>query len=105
MMRTPRKLPIHRSLNRPTLMVGGDREMVLTTALISGVLVFSVGTWWGVVLGVTFWLLSIAILRRLALADPIMRKVFVRLQRYQKYYPAAARWCGRRRIMQSNWRG
>ena len=99
-MEPARRIPIHRSLHRHTLLLGGDRELLLGAALLSGILVFSLGTWWGVLLGVSFWLISVAVLSRLGKADPLMRKVFIRHQKYQNYWPASARWCGKTRTIE-----
>lgn len=100
-----RRIPIHRSLNRPTLLLGGDRELVLGTGLLAGILVFSLGTVWGVMIGVAFWLIAVGILSRLSKADPLMRRVFIRHQKYQSYLPPAARWCGKTRVVSLTWKG
>lgn len=104
-MEAPRRIPIHRSLNRPTLLLGGDRELVLGAGLLAGILVFSLGTWWGVVMGIAFWLVSVGILSRLGKADPIIRPVFIRHQKYQSYLPPSARWCGKTRSVPLTWKG
>ena len=104
-MEAPRRIPIHRSLNRPPLLLGGDRELVLGAALLAGILVFSLGTWWGVVMGIAFWLVSVGILSRLGKADPIIRPVFIRHQKYQSYLPPSARWCGKTRSVPLTWKG
>ena len=98
-----RRIPIHRSLNRPTLLLGGDRELVMGAALLCGVLVFSVSTWWGVALGLLFWIAAIAVLSRMGKSDPLMRQVFLRHQRYQSHFCASARWCGRARVVALHW--
>lgn len=98
-----RQLPIHRSLSRPTLLLGGDRELVLACALVCGILCFSVGTWWGVAMGVTLWILSMAILRRMANSDPLMRQVFGRYQKYRAFYKASGTWNRTPRIIPKHW--
>jgi type IV secretory pathway TrbD component len=100
-----RRIPIHASLNRPTLLLGGDRELVLGAGLLAGILVFSLGTWWGVAMGIAFWLVSIGVLARLGKADPIIRPVFIRHQKYQNYFAPAARWCGKTRMVPLTWKG
>lgn len=104
-METPRRIPIHRSLHRPTLLLGCDRELLLCAGLVAGVLVFSIMTWWAVVVGVGLWLGAFAALSRMGKADPLMRPVLIRHQRYQSYYPAASRWSARDRVVPSNWKG
>ena len=104
-MENLRRIPIHASLNRPNLLLGGDRELVLGAGLLAGILVFSLGTWWGVAMGIAFWLVSIGVLARLGKADPIIRPVFIRHQKYQNYFAPAARWCGKTRMVPLTWKG
>lgn len=103
-MQAPRRIPIHRSLNRPTLLLGGDRELVMGAGLLAGILIFSLGTWWGVAMGICFWLSAMAVLSRFGKADPQLRAVFIRHRKYQGYFPASARWCGRSRAVPRTWR-
>ena len=79
--------------------------LVLGAGLLAGILVFSLGTWWGVVMGIAFWLVSVGILSRLGKADPIIRPVFIRHQKYQSYLPPSARWCGKTRSVPLTWKG
>ncbi|MCL6509817.1 MAG: VirB3 family type IV secretion system protein [Anaerolineae bacterium] len=104
-MEAPRRIPIHRSLNRPTLLLGGDRELVLGAGILAGMLVFSVQTWWGVLMGIAVWLAAVGAFSRMGKADPLMRPVFIRHQKYQSYFPAAARWCGKTRSVPLTWKG
>ena len=87
-MDRPREAVFHQSINRPNLLMGGDRELVLFAALIAGVMAFSLMTWWGVVLGVILWPSAIWALSRMAKADPLMRQVYIAHVRYGNYYPA-----------------
>ncbi len=87
----PREVMIHQSANRPNLLMGCDRELLLFSALIAAILAFSLATWWGVLTGVVFWVFAVAVLSRMAKADPLMRKVYVRHVKYQSYYPASPR--------------
>ncbi len=84
----PREIPIHQSANRPHLLLGSDREMVLLAMLIAACLVFAVMTWWAVLAGLMFWWTSIAVLYRMGKADPLLRRVYVRHIRYRDFYPA-----------------
>jgi type IV secretion system protein VirB3 len=87
----PREVVIHQSCNRPNLLLGGDRELVLLSAMLAAMLVFALTTWWGAVLGVVFWVAAVAILSRMGKADPLMRRIYVRHIRYQSFYPAKSR--------------
>lgn len=88
-MEEPRRLVIHRSLNRPHLLLGAERSLVLTTGLVTALLLFSgnisVGS---VTLAVLFWTTSFWALVRMAKADPQMSRVYQRHIRYRSYYNA-----------------
>lgn len=83
--------PIHRALSRPNLILGADRELVLLTGLISVILIFVVITPAAVILGCAAWIMILATLRRMAKADPLMRRVYLRHVRYRPTYGATAR--------------
>jgi type IV secretion system protein VirB3 len=91
-MDTPRETQIHQSANRPHLLLGGDREMVLFSGLTSACLAFTVATWWGVVLSVILWLTAVAVLMRMGKADPLLRHVYLRHIQYHGFYPAKSPW-------------
>ena len=82
----PREIVIHQSANRPNQILGGDRELVLLTLLVSFSLAFSLATFWGVGLSVGFWIASVAILQRMGKADPMLRQVYLRHIRYRPFY-------------------
>jgi type IV secretion system protein VirB3 len=84
----PREIVIHQSANRPNQILGGDRELVLLTILISISLAFSLSSAWGLGLAVGFWIGAIAVLQRMGKADPLLRQVYVRHIRYRPFYPA-----------------
>ena len=65
----PREIPIHPSANRPHLVLGGDRELVLCAALLAAVLAFAVSTWWSFALAIVLWLAAVAVLARMGKAD------------------------------------
>ena len=88
-----RILPIHQSLHRHAHVLGAERELVMTSALIA--LLVGVGglTAVSIVSAVIFWLVALFALRRMAKADPIMSRVWLRHIKQQEYYPAkASRW-------------
>ena len=86
----PRETPIHESANRPVQLLGADRELVLISALVAITVAFCLAALWGVVLAVAFWLGSVAVLRRMGKADPLLRHVYLRHIRYRPFYPAKA---------------
>lgn len=87
-MEEPREITIYQSANRPNLLIGCDRELVLMVALLCAALIFSVATLWGVVVGVTTWVAAVALLSRMAKLDPYLRQVYLRHVKYGGFYPA-----------------
>jgi type IV secretion system protein TrbD len=88
-VKEPRRIAIHRSLNRPHLLLGVERSLVLLVAMITAILLFSgnisVPT---ILLAVAFWSGSFWALVRMAKADAQMSQVYQRHIRYQAYYSA-----------------
>lgn len=85
---TLRTTHLPRALSRPSLVLGGERELILT----SGIVTVGLG-----VIGMNPVSLAYAViafplavwgLRRLAKVDPMMSKVYLRQLKYQGYYPA-----------------
>jgi type IV secretion system protein TrbD len=87
-MERAREVTFHQSANRPNMLLGGDRELVLMSALFAAVLIFTLAKLWAATAGVVFWLIALAVLRRLAKADPMMRQVYIRHIKYKPFYPA-----------------
>src|SRR5215467_6194912 len=84
----PRETVIHQSANRPNQILGGDRELVLVTILVSVSLAFSLATLSGFALALAFWIGAIGVLQRMGKADPMLRQVYMRHIRYRAFYPA-----------------
>jgi type IV secretion system protein VirB3 len=88
----PRRLTIHRSLNRPHLLLGAERGLVLMAGVVTAVLLFSGNlSLLTIALSVTFWSCTFWALVRMGKADPQMSRVYQRHVRYRAYY--AARSC------------
>lgn len=86
-MNEPRRIPFHSSLNRSNLLLGGERTLVMMSALIAVILVFAASfKVHAIVLGVVFWVVMHAALVRLAKADPEMSRIYQRHLRYRAYY-------------------
>ncbi|WP_454659214.1 conjugal transfer protein TrbD [Bosea beijingensis] len=84
---------IHRALSRPNLLLGADRELVLLTGLAAAILIFVVLTWYAALLGVAIWIFAVGLLRMMAKADPMMRRVYVRHITYRPHYrPTSTPW-------------
>lgn len=88
-----RMLPIHQSLHRHAHVLGAERELVMTAGLVA--LLVGVGglTVLSGVSAVGFWLVAVFALRRMAKADPIMSRVWLRHIKQQDFYAAkSGRW-------------
>lgn len=83
-----RTIPIHRCGNRPSLFMGGDRELVMFSGLLSAILVFAAQDWLAAIAGLAMWFLSLKGLRLMAKSDALMRAVYLRQRGYQAYYPS-----------------
>ncbi len=83
-----RTIPIRQCGNRPSLFMGGDRELVMFLGLLSAILVFAAQDWLAALTGIVMWFLSLKGLRLMAKSDPYMRAVYLRHRTYQRYYPA-----------------
>jgi type IV secretory pathway TrbD component len=88
-MEEPRRIAIHRSLNRPHLLLGAERSLVLLAGLVTALLLFSGNiSAASIVLAISFWSCSFWALVRMAKADPQMSQVYQRHIRYRPYYSA-----------------
>jgi len=85
---TPREIPIYQSANRPHLILGGDRELILLAGLTAACLAFTLASITGIVVGLLFWLVSVAVLSRMGKVDPMLRHVYVRHLRCKSFYLA-----------------
>jgi type IV secretion system protein TrbD len=86
-----RRIRIHRAGIRPHLFLGGDRELVLFSGLLAGVLTIPSFQWVSIATGLALWLVALFLLRQMAKADPRMRAVYMRQLRFRRYYPARSR--------------
>jgi len=82
-----RRLPIHQSLVRDRLLLGGERNLVVIVAGI-GALPMATGDVWLLATGLGFWLVALWVLRYLAKRDPRMSEAVSRHFNYQNRYPA-----------------
>ena len=85
----PREIPIHRSLVRPNLLGGADRELVLINVFAAVALVFGAGPSWATA-GVAALQLTLGQLALVQAAklEPLFRPIYLRHVRYAAYYPA-----------------
>jgi len=77
--------PLHRSLTRPVLLAGAERELVILNLTVIGSLLFGVGFHWATA-SVSLFLATVGhwVLVRLAKEETRMREMYVR---HASYYP------------------
>jgi len=100
----PREIPIHQSANRPHLILGGDRELVLFAGLTASCLAFTLASLTGIILGLIFWFLSVAVLSRMGKADPMLRHVYLKHVRYRPFYLAKSHIRSQGSSLPKSWR-
>ena len=77
----------HQSLIRPNLILGCDRDLFFVSGLAAFILIIMSHNWTAAFIGAFSWFSALALLQRMAKADPLMRPVYLRHRRYQAYYP------------------
>ncbi len=83
-----RSVPIHQSMLRDDLVLGGSAIWCFTRALLAVILFVTGMSLVATALALTVWFACLAALRRMAKADPMMSGIWVRHIRQQDYYPA-----------------
>lgn len=86
-----RETPTHRSLYRPNLVAGGERELMLFSGALAAAVGITSQTLVAIVFSAAFWIVAAWGLRRMARADPMMSKVYMRQLRYRAYYAHRSR--------------
>ncbi len=79
---------IHSALNKPNLLMGAERELILLVGLFSAMMVFIAMTWQTFIVGIIMWVILSTLLRMMAKADPQMSKIYLRHLKYNGFYPA-----------------
>ena len=83
-----RTIPIRRAGNRDNLFMGGDRELVMFSGLLTFALIFNAQELRATVIGLLLWFGTLFACRLMAKSDPKLRYVYLRHRRYKRYYPA-----------------
>jgi type IV secretory pathway TrbD component len=86
-----RKIPIFKSLNDRNLILGCERELILSVALFSVALVLVGQSLATFIIGPVIWTISLFFLRKMAVSDPDLSKIFVRHVRQQVFYSAKSK--------------
>ena len=83
-----RRVAFRRSANRSNLFMGGDREIVQSLILLSGIFLFMGQTLLSLTFGVGLLVGGIWVTRLAAKKDPMLRHVFIRQRKYRSFYLA-----------------
>ncbi|MBZ7980326.1 VirB3 family type IV secretion system protein [Campylobacter sp. RM12640] len=89
-MQELQRVDIYQALNKPNLVFGADRELVLFNMLISFTLIFTGLTLISTLIGCFILFAGGFLLRTMAKHDPLMKDIFQRQIKYKKYYVAQA---------------
>ncbi|EPG0015542.1 conjugal transfer protein TrbD [Campylobacter coli] len=80
------KIDIYSALNKPNLIFGADRELILMLGIVSFALIFTGATLLTSVIGIALFFVCGLLLRLMAKSDPLMRQIFIRQIKYKKFY-------------------
>ena len=83
----------HTSLNRPLLLIGGDRELMAGSLGLGILLILTMQSVFGLIIGIALVSILTYLVRKATLADPQFRRVWTKSFRYGKYFPAQAHYC------------
>jgi len=81
-------VPFHSALNKPNLVLGGERDLMLFTGLISSAMIFVALSLQSAIIGIVVWFVFSSLIRKMAKADPLMSKIYIKQLNYQHYYMA-----------------
>ncbi len=84
------KLAIHKSLLRSHTFLGCDRELCMLLIVISIIIALTNLSKESFVLAILFFLSGFLLLRIMAKSDILLRKIYIRYQRYASIYIAQA---------------
>ncbi|MBD5657552.1 MAG: VirB3 family type IV secretion system protein [Candidatus Eremiobacteraeota bacterium] len=81
---------VRQSLLRPMLVLGGERELVFASGMVAAILALAFGDLVLAAIGITFWLIILVVLQRMAKHDPQLSRVYIRHLNKKVFYPAQA---------------
>ena len=82
------RVEFYSALNKPNLIGGADRELILTNGLVACALLFTGLTLVTTLVAILLLTIVSYLLKMMAKADPLMRHVFLRQLKYQAKYKA-----------------
>lgn len=84
-----RRISIHKSLHRPDLTMGIERDLIFPIGIAAGLLIVTSGNRpWQILIGLVLCLVGFSYARKINKAEPILTKVFRQYMRHKKFYPA-----------------
>ncbi len=86
-----RRTPFYRAFHRANLFLGGERKLVMFTALVCAGLIISSQSWWVTGICAVLWVVFLGLFRQMAKKDPYLSQVYLRHIQYQSYYPPKPR--------------
>ena len=81
-------ITVHRSCNRVSDFLGGDREIVMSAMVIAATLILLVPNAVSVSFGLSLWFFALFATRLMRKSDPLMKETYLRYIRYAPYYSA-----------------
>ncbi len=85
------RVPFNRSINRPLLLLGGERKLVILSGVLAFMLFLSDISLLKFILAFLLWIGAMSLLRLMAKRDPQLSKIYLRRLKYKAYYPAHSR--------------
>ncbi|MBU6468571.1 MAG: VirB3 family type IV secretion system protein [Betaproteobacteria bacterium] len=83
-------VPLYRALNRPLLIMGGERHLSLMLIIVCGIFILSLPHLWSALVGVGLWVIGQVLIGEAARYDPQLSQITLRHLRFQRDYPARA---------------
>lgn len=80
------RVDIYSALNKPNLVFGVDRELILMTGVVSFALFFTGLTFLTTGIAILILMINSFFLKLMAKSDPLMRYIFIRQVKYKKFY-------------------
>lgn len=96
--------PIHRSLHRSLLIMGGDRDFVGLTAFVAFLIAACGYSIPACLMAGVFWLFCLGWLQKLAKVDTLLCRVYLKSLPYKKLYLASGTVWGHKPLLDKQWR-
>lgn len=86
-----RRIRVNQSGMRPTLLMGGDRNLMLLLLIVCGWFILGLQTRYSIAFGIIAGFLGVIALRKLAAYDPLFHRVYMRHIKYRAQYRSHSR--------------